>query len=140
MNEALIGFVSTFSGVGLALLGERYLKKKDDDERRDQLHQELKDELLYVAKTLETRPGDLLKVDIWNSVIHAGELRLIERTEKRELSELYHRLQGFNYEADKFVKRSYNTQSQEDFARDRLFNYGRQLKAEIEGILPRYFA
>lgn len=144
LTEALIEFTATFTGIGLALFGEYYLRKRSDAKRFTQLHEELRDELQFDAEVLSKRAGnllnvDILKVDIWDSVISAGELKLIERTEKRELSELYYYLKGFNYEADKFVKTSFDAQFQENTARFRLLTHAGELHKEIETILEKYF-
>jgi len=98
--EYLWGFLSPFLGVLAAFLVQRGWQRYKDGKDKQKFLQDLKKELESCSKKL-VGEGNLCPMDMWNSGIASGLLKLVPREMKNELASIYFRISCHNYEATK---------------------------------------
>ena len=100
-SQFLPSMIATFVGFVLALTGQwffGYIKKsKESDELKSHIAEELNsikiDLEQFVSTSLDVQP---LKTPIWNALINAGQVALLDTNTREQLFRVYNTIQEFN--------------------------------------------
>jgi len=96
--QAFIEFGAAFSGVFLAFWLDRRIRRRRDKKTRNELKQNLRNELERCVELLVGR-GNLLPAIEWLSTVASGDVKLLPFDERRQLSAIYFEIESHNYEA-----------------------------------------
>lgn len=97
--EYFPAFFATSIGVFLALFLDSFLKKRGEEESMTGIQEIIENELQRAVNSLKKGKGNLIDIQVWDSLINSGRASLLPIDMQKLLFDIYADIRAHNFEA-----------------------------------------